>query len=199
MVREGTDPLRLSHWNFLSSDLLLLSVQSCLVVKISGFVFFYLFTTVLRLVNSACVRPGTVLFVLFWSEWPFLNFWEIFQFQSKIWKFKILGYSYPHFYNEFEDYVANAYFHSRRRVRLCPSEGMAHTPLDSPLQFPHWTHYSGLYSRGDPVFCNQFTNLLRNCNLFTSPQLAVCHKRHHTTIHCLLTFSQNLHYVECSR
>ena len=58
VAREGRDPLRMSHWTFLPSDLPEFSVKSCRVITIS-FVFLFSFSTDFRLVNSV-VSLGSV-------------------------------------------------------------------------------------------------------------------------------------------
>ena len=58
----GKDPIRMSHWTFLSSDPLQLSLSSCMVVTIKDFVFCFFLTTVFCLVNSV------KFFVLFFGQ-----------------------------------------------------------------------------------------------------------------------------------
>ena len=84
----------------------------------------------------------------------------------------------------------------RRKVRLSESGGMAHTPKTVPTMSP-CSQNSGLSSLDDQVLYNKLTNRIRNSILFTSPQLAACHKWHHKTSPCLLKFSQNMHHEEC--
>ena len=119
MACEGTDPLRMSHWTFLPYDFSHISVLSCLVTTIRGFVFLVFSSTDFCFFYSVCV------FLVFFSGQNG-RFWISEKYSSSNQKFRILEYSYPPFCHNFTVNVFNVSFRSRRRVRLCQSGVMAH-------------------------------------------------------------------------
>ena len=158
--------------------------------------FFSIFTTVLRLIFSASPFQlfSTLLFSFKMAVPAILRNNLV-----RIENFKFLESSVPSFHCQCDANAFSFLFLVRRRVRMCQSGGMAHTPRTVPFNAPIERITAGCLQVVIQFSTINFTNRIRKLILSTSPQLTACHKWQSTTIQCLLTFSQNFHYEECPR
>ena len=128
MAREGT---AFHHRSLLSHNLLSLRVLSCVLVTIRGFVFLSF--------SCDCLSLGLRLFcffVLISQNGRFFVFLRNIHSSIEILKIKILDYSYPPSQHFFVTKAFSRLFLSRRKVALCQSDRMAHTPRTVPINVP---------------------------------------------------------------
>ena len=129
MAREGT---ALHHRSLLSHYLLPLSVLSCVTVTIRGFVF---------LCSRVTVFPLSFVLLFCFSQLFRSIFWSISEKYSldnrNFEKLKLPEYFDPPFKHCFFAVKAfSLYFWLRRKVALCQSGRMAHTPRTVPINVP---------------------------------------------------------------
>ena len=96
-----------------------------------------------------------LFFRSFQSKWPSFVFLRNFLLLIEILKRKILEYSDPPSQYFFVNKAFSRSFLRRRKVVLCQSGRMAHTPRTSLHHCPYSSHNTGLSSSSTPVFYNQ--------------------------------------------
>ena len=105
-------------------------------------------------------------------------------------KLKLPEYFYPPSQHFFVVKDFNRFFVFRRKVALCQSGRMAHTPRTVPINVPIDRITPGYRQVVFQFSIINLTTRIRKRNLSTPPQLTTGHKWHRTTSHCLSTFSQ---------
>ena len=138
-------------------------------------------------------------FVLFSQNGRLFLFLRNIHSSIEILKIKILEYSYAPSQYFFGTKAFIPFLSCRRKVALCQSGRMAHTPRTVPINVPIDRITPGYRQAVFQFSVINLTNRIGKRNLSTPPQLTTCHKWHRTTSHCLSTFSQNLHHEECPR
>ena len=114
----------------------------------------------LRVFHLLCDRFPQYLslfcfFVLFRQNGRLFVFLRNIPLPIEILKIDILEYFYPPSQYFFVNKAFIRFSSCRRKVALCQSGRIAHTPRTSPHQCPYWSHNTGLSSSSVPVLYNQ--------------------------------------------